>query len=56
MGTMTIEQLRERARGPVITADEAGYDEARKVYNAMIDRRPLAVVRCANAGDVMCDR
>jgi len=53
MGTMTIEQLRERARGPVITADEAGYDEARKVYNAMIDRRPLAVVRCANAGDVM---
>ena len=53
MGTMTIEQLRERARGPVITADEADYDEARKVYNAMIDRRPLAVVRCANAGDVM---
>jgi FAD/FMN-containing dehydrogenase len=53
MGTMTIEQLRERTRGPVITAGEAGYDEARKVYNAMIDRRPLAVVRCANAGDVM---
>jgi FAD/FMN-containing dehydrogenase len=53
MGTMTIEQLRERARGPVITADEAGYDEARTVYNAMIDRRPLAVVGCANAGDVM---
>jgi FAD/FMN-containing dehydrogenase len=53
MGRMTIEQLRERARGPVITADEAGYDEARKVYNAMIDRRPLAVVRCVNAGDVM---
>src|SRR6476646_5955991 len=53
MGTMTIEQLRERARGPVITADEAAYDEARTVYNAMIDRRPLAVVRCANVGDVM---
>ena len=53
MGTMTIERLRERVRGFVITADNSDYDDARTVYNAMIDRRPLAVVRCANAGDVM---
>jgi FAD/FMN-containing dehydrogenase len=53
LSTTTIEQLRERVRGAVITADDSGYDEARKVYNAMIDRRPRAVVRCANAGDVM---
>lgn len=53
MGNVTIEQLRERVRGPVITVDDADYDQARRVYNAMIDRRPQAVVRCANAGDVM---
>jgi FAD/FMN-containing dehydrogenase len=50
---MTIEQLRERVRGPVIGPDDDGYDEARAVYNAMIDRRPAVVVRAANAGDVM---
>jgi FAD/FMN-containing dehydrogenase len=48
-----LEQLRERVRGPVITREDDGYDEARKVYNAMIVRRPAAVVRVANAGDVM---
>ncbi len=50
---MTIEQLRERVRGAVIGPDDDGYDEARAVYNAMIDRHPAVVVRAANAGDVM---
>lgn len=53
MGKPTIEELRESARGEVITADSAGYDEARKVYNGMIDRRPRVVVQCVDAGDVM---
>jgi FAD/FMN-containing dehydrogenase len=53
MGSMTIDQLRERVRGTITTADDASYDEARTVMNAMIDKRPTVIVRCVNAGDVM---
>lgn len=51
MAEFTMDQLREQVRGAVITADDEGYDQARRVYNAMIDRRPRVVVRVANAGD-----
>ena len=53
MAKTTIEQLRERVRGEVITPRDENYEQARRVFNAMIDRRPRVVVRCANAGDVM---
>ena len=36
----------------MVTEQDPGYDEARKVYNFMIERRPAAVVRCASAADV----
>ena len=49
----SIEQLRAQAHGQVVTPDDEGYDEARTVYNAMIDRRPLAVVRCVDTDDVV---
>lgn len=48
-----IERLREEVRGEVVAPDDEAYDEARKVYNAMIDRRPAVIVRPANTGDVM---
>jgi FAD/FMN-containing dehydrogenase len=51
--TTTIEQMRAQVRGEVIEASDDGYDEARKVYNGMHDRRPRAVVRCADASDVI---
>ena len=45
--------LQSQLRGSLCLPDEAGYDEARTIWNAMIDRRPAAVVRCRGAGDVM---
>jgi FAD/FMN-containing dehydrogenase len=48
-----VDELREHVRGVVITPGDEGYEQARRVYNAMIERRPALVVRCANAGDVM---
>jgi FAD/FMN-containing dehydrogenase len=52
MPNPTIDALREHVHGSVVTADDPGYDEARTVYNAMIDRRPRVVVRCADVDDV----
>ncbi len=48
-----VDTLRGQVRGQVITPDEASYDEARAVYNAMHDRRPAVVVRAADAADVI---
>ena len=50
--TRGLDELRARVRGEIITPDAAGYDEARAVYNAMIDKRPALVVRCRDVADV----
>ncbi len=46
-------ELAASLRGELIMPGDAGYDDARAVYNAMIDRRPAAIARCANAADVV---
>ncbi|THA26183.1 FAD-binding oxidoreductase [Streptomyces sp. RKND-216] len=48
-----LEDLRAALRGPVTGPGDAAYDGARRIYNAMIDRRPAALVGCADAGDVI---
>ncbi len=48
----TIEQLRGTVGGEVITPGDAAYDEARRVWNGMVNRHPAAVVRCAATADV----
>ncbi len=40
-------------QGDLFHPGDAGYDDARAVFNAMIDRRPLLIARCANADDVV---
>ena len=49
----TLEALRGGLRGSLCLPGEAGYDEARTIWNAMIDRRPAGVVRAAGAADVI---
>lgn len=49
----STEQLRASVRGEVIGPQDPGYDEARTVYNAMIDRRPDVVVRPVGVDDVV---
>ncbi len=44
--------LAERIAGEVIAPDHPGYEQARRVWNGMIDRRPALIARCADAGDV----
>lgn len=48
-----IQTLSDAVRGRTVTPSDRDYDDARAVYNAMHDRRPLAIVRCADAADVM---
>jgi FAD/FMN-containing dehydrogenase len=45
--------LRAKLRGTVALPGDEGYDAARTIWNAMIDRRPALVVRCLDAADVV---
>src|SRR5205814_7567924 len=48
-----VAELQIKVRGEVIGPESKQYDEARKVYNAMIDKRPAAIVRCQGVADVI---
>jgi FAD binding domain/Berberine and berberine like len=49
----SIAALKTGLRGQLIAHGDAGYDEARKVYNGMIDKRPRLIAKCTDVGDVI---
>jgi FAD/FMN-containing dehydrogenase len=53
MPSLNLDPLRSRFRGEIIQPGDASYDSARKVYNAMIDKRPALIARCVDVADVM---
>ncbi|BAY14070.1 FAD-binding oxidoreductase [Calothrix sp. NIES-2098] len=48
----TLGKLKTNVRGHVVLPEDPPYDEVREIWNAMIDRRPAAIVQCATADDV----
>jgi FAD/FMN-containing dehydrogenase len=51
--TEAVQAFAVQMRGPVLTAEDAGYDEARTIWNGLIDRRPAIIAQCAGAADVV---
>ena len=49
----TVQDFAARLRGSLLRHGDGGYDEARKLFNGMIDHRPALIARCAGAADVI---
>jgi FAD/FMN-containing dehydrogenase len=47
-----IADLQRSLAGDVVVPADPGYDDARRCFNALVDRRPAVIVRCAGAGDI----
>lgn len=51
--TEQINRLTENFRGPIFQPEQPGYDEARSVWNGMIDKKPALITRCRTTADVV---
>jgi FAD/FMN-containing dehydrogenase len=49
---LAIDELQSRVKGHVIGPTAPDYEETRRIWNSMIDRRPAAILRCREAGDI----
>jgi FAD/FMN-containing dehydrogenase len=48
-----LDEFADRVRGGIITGEDSGYDEARLVWNGMIDRKPGLIAKCTGTADVI---
>src|SRR5438132_9814967 len=48
----TTGNLKSKVKGQIVLPSDSSYDEVREIWNAMIERRPALIVRCAEANDV----
>ena len=53
IGEESVEELRQKLRGQLVLPGDETYDDVRMVWNAMIDRKPALIVRCAGVSDVI---
>jgi len=53
MNDNTIDSFSSALRGNLVSPSDSGYDEARKVYNSMHDRRPDLIVQAVDTADVV---
>lgn len=53
MNTEALSNFEQSLRGPLLGCTHTEYDEARKLYNGMIDKRPFLIARCADVADVV---
>src|ERR1700734_3065532 len=51
--TAAVAGLRDKLQGPLLTPDAPGYDTTRRVFNAMVDKRPALIARCTSTLDVV---
>ena len=48
-----VAEFKSHFRGEVLRPTDAGYDEVRQIWNAMIDRKPSLIARCSSPDDVV---
>jgi len=53
VNTESIEEFKASLRGELISPDSNEYNDARTIYNAMIDKSPALIAKCANVADVI---
>jgi hypothetical protein len=53
LGETVVERFGSGLRGELLCHDGNAYDEARKVWNSLIDKHPALIARCAGVGDVI---